>query len=153
AGYAFHWVHVRRNSHPAMVRADGVAGKVRAATDAQREALTNGEGEGPGRDLPRGKWGRAPVGMGPLAGRNDDEAALPPAGDPSAGGFRGPAPALPFLLTTGLLGFARATGGYMIRFACPGCSTAYSVAPDRAGKRTRCPRCHTPLMVPTPRGL
>lgn len=36
----------------------------------------------------------------------------------------------------------------MITFSCPSCSTSYTVADDKAGKRTTCARCHHPLTVP-----
>lgn len=38
----------------------------------------------------------------------------------------------------------------MIRFACPGCSTTFSVGDDRAGKITRCPKCQTKFVIPEP---
>jgi hypothetical protein len=36
----------------------------------------------------------------------------------------------------------------MIRFACPGCHTAFRVPGDKAGKRTTCPACGQPFRVP-----
>lgn len=38
----------------------------------------------------------------------------------------------------------------MIRFACPGCGAKYTVDDARAGKATRCKRCRTKFLVPSP---
>ncbi len=38
----------------------------------------------------------------------------------------------------------------MIKFACDGCLTSYTVPEDRAGKRTTCPKCKKSLIVPAP---
>jgi len=37
-----------------------------------------------------------------------------------------------------------------INFTCSGCARAYSVPPDKAGKRTKCPACGMTLAVPRP---
>ena len=36
----------------------------------------------------------------------------------------------------------------MIRFACPGCSTAFTVTDDKAGKTSNCPKCRTLFQIP-----
>lgn len=36
----------------------------------------------------------------------------------------------------------------MIAFTCPGCEKAFSVKDDFAGRKTKCPKCHTVLLVP-----
>lgn len=37
----------------------------------------------------------------------------------------------------------------MIRFACPGCQATYSVGYEKAGKRSRCPKCQVEFRVPS----
>lgn len=37
----------------------------------------------------------------------------------------------------------------MIAFTCPGCTKAFSVKDDFAGRKTKCPKCHAVLLVPT----
>lgn len=36
----------------------------------------------------------------------------------------------------------------MIRFACPGCSAVFSVADDKAGKTSKCPKCQSLFEIP-----
>ncbi len=36
----------------------------------------------------------------------------------------------------------------MIRFACPGCATAFTVTDDRAGKSSKCPNCQSKFVIP-----
>jgi DNA-directed RNA polymerase subunit RPC12/RpoP len=36
----------------------------------------------------------------------------------------------------------------MIAFACPKCSKPFRVSADKAGKKTKCPQCQEPLLVP-----
>jgi DNA-directed RNA polymerase subunit M/transcription elongation factor TFIIS len=38
----------------------------------------------------------------------------------------------------------------MIRFACPGCSTAFTVPVDKAGKVSKCPKCNASFTIPEP---
>lgn len=38
----------------------------------------------------------------------------------------------------------------MIRFACPSCQAAYSVDDQKAGKKSKCPKCGQRIEVPTP---
>lgn len=39
----------------------------------------------------------------------------------------------------------------MISFSCPTCSQDFRVGDDKAGRRTKCPRCSESLVVPSPR--
>jgi predicted Zn finger-like uncharacterized protein len=41
----------------------------------------------------------------------------------------------------------------MIRFACPSCQSAFSVADDKAGLKTKCPQCGQRVEVPNPRNV
>lgn len=36
----------------------------------------------------------------------------------------------------------------MIRFACPGCSSTFTVADEKAGKTGKCPKCHIQFTIP-----
>ena len=40
----------------------------------------------------------------------------------------------------------------MIRFACPGCQSAFSVGDEKAGKTGKCPKCGTAFTIPIPEG-
>jgi DNA-directed RNA polymerase subunit M/transcription elongation factor TFIIS len=36
----------------------------------------------------------------------------------------------------------------MIRFACPGCSANFTVAPENGGKKGQCPKCQSQFVIP-----
>lgn len=38
----------------------------------------------------------------------------------------------------------------MIRFACPGCNTTFTVPTEKAGKVSKCPKCAASFMIPAP---
>jgi DNA-directed RNA polymerase subunit RPC12/RpoP len=40
----------------------------------------------------------------------------------------------------------------MIRFACPGCSSTFSVPDEKAGKSGKCPKCQAQFIIPQPEG-
>lgn len=42
-----------------------------------------------------------------------------------------------------------ATNDQFIRFACPSCGKRLKCTPELAGKKTRCPKCQSPVGVPT----